>query len=97
MSASCFPQWSVRCCEIWPGRRPTILPALFHGLGDQISLTGEDRRRALNLDDQAWTAWTDFLSDGPLPAEPPLPEMLRRLGETAYALSMVAEERGVTA
>jgi len=71
--------------------------ALFHGLGDQISLTGEDRRRALNLDDQAWTAWTDFLSDGPLPAEPPLPEMLRRLGETAYALSMVAEERGVTA
>jgi hypothetical protein len=68
--------------------------ALFHGLGDQISLTGEDRRRALNLDDQTWTA---FLSDGPLPAEPPLPEMLRRLGETAYALSMVAEERGATA
>jgi hypothetical protein len=69
--------------------------AVFHGLGDQIRLTEDDRRRVLNLDDQAWTAWSDFLADGPLPAEPPLPEMLRRLGETAFTLSMLAERRAV--
>ena len=71
--------------------------AMFQAVGDQIKLTTDDRRQALDLDNAAWTAWTDFLSDGPLPAEPPLPEMLRRLGETAYALSMVAEGRGATA
>lgn len=61
--------------------------AMFHGLGDQISLTGDDRRQALGLDERAWAAWADFLSDGSLPAEPPLPEMLRRLGETTFQLS----------
>jgi hypothetical protein len=65
--------------------------AMFHALGDHASLTEDDRRRALELDDRTWTAWTDFLSNGPLPAEPPLPEMLRRLGETAFHLSMVTE------
>jgi hypothetical protein len=64
--------------------------AMFHGLGDEMSLTADDRRRALGLDESVWTAWTDFLSDGPVPAEPPLPEMLRRLGETAFRLSAVA-------
>jgi hypothetical protein len=71
--------------------------AMFHGLGDQISLTGEDRRRALDLDEHAWAAWTDFLSEGPLPAEPPLPEMLRRLGETAFQLSDRIESSGTPA
>jgi hypothetical protein len=66
---------------------------LFHALGDQISLTQDDRRRALNLDDRAWSAWTDFLADGPLPAEPALSEMLRRLGETAFNLSVMAQQR----
>ncbi|MEA2739012.1 MAG: hypothetical protein QOH05_2319 [Acetobacteraceae bacterium] len=70
---------------------------MFHTLGDQISLTEDDRRRALNLDDRAWSAWTDFLSDGPLPAEPPLPEMLRRLGETAFNLSVVTDGRSLLA
>lgn len=65
--------------------------AVFHALGDQVRLTLDDRRRALDLDDRTWEAWTDFLSDGPLPAEPPLPEMLLRLGETAFNLSMMAE------
>ena len=64
---------------------------MFHALGDQISLTQDDRRRALNLDDLTWMAWMDFLSDGPLPVEPTLPEMLRRVSETAFNMSMVAE------
>jgi hypothetical protein len=65
--------------------------AMFQALGDEISLSEEDRRRALDLDDRTWMAWSDFLSDGPLPGEPPLPEMLRRLGETGFNLSVVAE------
>jgi hypothetical protein len=67
--------------------------AMFHALGDQINLTADDRRRALDLDDRCWVAWTDFLSDGPLPAEPAAPEMLRRLGETAFNIAVVAQGR----
>ena len=67
--------------------------AVFHGLGERVCLTEDDRRRVLDLDDQTWRAWSDFLADGPLPAKPPLPEMLRRLGETAFALSLLAEHR----
>lgn len=63
--------------------------AMFHALSDQIRLSHADRRRSLNLDDHAWLAWTDFLSNGPLPAQPQPPEMLRRLGEIAFNLSMV--------
>lgn len=65
--------------------------AMFHEVGDAASLTGDGRRRALNLDDRTWREWTDFLTDGPLPAQPPLPEMLRRLGETAFSMSLMAE------
>jgi hypothetical protein len=65
--------------------------AMFHALGDQISLSQDDRRRALDLDDRTWMAWASFLADGPLPAEPPSPEMLRRLGKAAFNLSIVAE------
>jgi hypothetical protein len=67
--------------------------AMFHSLGDRISLTQDDRRRALNLDDRTWMAWTDFSADGPLPAEPPVPEMLRRLGKTAFHMTVVVEGR----
>jgi hypothetical protein len=69
---------------------------MFHALGDQIRLTQDDRRRALDLDDRTWLAWSDFLADdGSLPVEPPLPEMLRRLGETAFNLSAMLDQRPV--
>ncbi len=71
--------------------------AMFHAAGDRISLTEDDRRHALGMDERTWRAWTDFLSDGALPAEPPLPEMLRHLGEMAFNLSVMAEGRGVEA
>ncbi len=59
-----------------------------------ISLTEDDRRRALNLSDRDWQAWTDFVTaDGPMPTRPPLPDMLMRLGETAFHLSLLAERR----
>lgn len=67
--------------------------AIFHALGEQIALTPDDRRRALNLDDQTWAAWQAFQEDGPLPGEPPLSDMLRRLSEAAFNLAVVAECR----
>jgi hypothetical protein len=66
--------------------------AMFHALGDQIQLSEEDRRRALNLDDRTWRAWVNFLADGPLPAEPAAQEMLRRLGKAAFDLMITAEQ-----
>jgi hypothetical protein len=62
--------------------------SMFHGLGDQLNLPDDDRRRALDLDDRTWKAWTDFMADGPLPTQPDLPEMLRRISRTAYNLSV---------
>jgi hypothetical protein len=67
--------------------------AMFHALSDAIALSADDRRRVLDLDDRTWAAWAAFLSDGPLPAEPALPEMLLRLGKAAFCLSVVAEGR----
>jgi hypothetical protein len=67
--------------------------AVFHTSCDQIGLRDDDRRLALGLDGRTWTAWRDFLDDGPLPAEPPLPEMLRRLGATTFTVSVAAEQR----
>jgi hypothetical protein len=68
--------------------------AMFHALSDEIRLSEDDRRRALDLDDGTWAEWQAFLADGGLPAEPAVPEMLRRLGETVFHLSVVAEARG---
>lgn len=68
--------------------------ALVHAIADEIGLSTDDRQRALKLDDRVWNAWNDFMTDGPLPGEPPLPDMLRRLGETAFNLSTVAALRG---
>jgi hypothetical protein len=64
---------------------------LFHDLSDRISLTPDDRRRALDLTDGDWRAWLDFLAEGPMPEQPPLPEMLWRLGRVAFNLMLVAE------
>jgi hypothetical protein len=66
---------------------------LFHDLSDRISLPADERRRALDLSDGDWRAWDDFLTDGPLPSWPPLPDMLRRLGHVAFNLSFVTEAR----
>jgi hypothetical protein len=62
---------------------------LFHHLGDRINLTPDDRRRALNLTERDWRAWQAFLSNGPIPAQPPLPEMLQRLGHVAFNLALM--------
>jgi hypothetical protein len=70
---------------------------MVQALGDDISLTTDDHRRALGLNERQWSAWIDFLVDGPLPAEPPLPDMLLRLGSVAFNLSMIGDGSGAAA
>jgi len=68
---------------------------MFSEIGEQMELTADDQRRVLLLSDREWSAWSDFRhDDGPLPAQPQLPVMLRRLGSASHRLSMVAERRG---
>ncbi len=77
----------------WHGT-DTVLRAelkMARALGEQLNMTGDNWCRALHLTDRQWLAWTDFLAEGPLPAQPSAPEMLRRLGEVAFNLSQRAE------
>ena len=64
--------------------------SLVQALGDAINLPEDDRRRILNLTRHEWLTWTNFLTDGPQPAEPALSDMLRRLGAFAFSLSLLA-------
>ena len=66
---------------------------MYRALGDAIRVGEDGCRRALLLDRRAWDDWTDFLNEGPLPAEPPLPEMLQRLGCASHRLAVLAEQQ----
>jgi hypothetical protein len=70
---------------------------LYAGLGDQMQIDAEERRRVLLLDQRQWSDWEDFLRDGPLPTEPSLPVMLRRLGSASHHLALRAELQDATA
>lgn len=65
--------------------------AMMREIGDMIHLTEDDPRRILHLDDAAWAEWNDFRQGGPLPAYPPLPEMLLRVAKVAYDMCLIAE------
>ena len=64
---------------------------LFSEIGQQIQLSDNDRRRVLLLSEQEWAQWSDFCQDGPLPAQPQLPVMLRRLGSASHRLATLAD------
>jgi hypothetical protein len=68
---------------------------VFSQIGEQMQLSEEARRSALLLSEQEWSDWADFLQDGPLPAQPQLPEMLLRLGNASYRLAVMAEQQGM--
>jgi hypothetical protein len=70
---------------------------VFSQLGEQMQLSDGDRRQALLLSEQEWSDWSEFLQDGPLPTQPQLPVMLRRLGSASYRLAVIAESRGIAA
>ncbi len=71
--------------------------AVFHEASAAAYLTEAECREVLRLNEQEWAAWSDFLRDGPLPAQPVLPEMLRRLGTVSYRLAAQAEDLGMAA
>lgn len=70
---------------------------VFSEIGEQMQLSEDDRRRVLLLSEQEWSDWADFLQDGPLPAQPQLPVMLRRLGSASHRLAAMGERQGIAA
>ena len=70
---------------------------VFSQIGDHLRLSEDDQRRVLLLSDEQWSDWSDFRQDGPLPAEPQLPVMLRRLGSASHRLAVLADRRAATA
>jgi hypothetical protein len=70
---------------------------VFSQIGDHLQLSEDDQRRVLLLSDEQWSDWSDFCQDGPLPAEPQLPVMLRRLGSASHRLAVLADRRAATA
>lgn len=70
---------------------------VFSQLGDEMRLSTDEKRRALLLSDQEWSSWSDFCQEGPLPAAPQLPVMLRRLGSASHRLAVIAEHNGARA
>lgn len=67
---------------------------IFSELGEQMQLSDDEQRRVLLLSEQEWSAWSDFRQDGPLPAQPQLPVMLRRLGSASHRLAVMADRIG---
>jgi hypothetical protein len=68
---------------------------VFSKIGDEMQLSDDDQRRVLLLSDKQWADWAGFLQDGPLPAEPQLPVMLRRLGNASHRLAVLADRRAI--
>ena len=66
---------------------------VFSQLGEQMALSADDQRRVLLLSEEEWANWSDFVLDGPLPAEPRLPVMLIRLGHASHQLAVLADRQ----
>ena len=62
-------------------------------LGAQLALGEERRRRILLIGQQEWPQWLRFMRNGPLPAQPAVPVMLRRLAAATFRLAALAERQ----
>lgn len=67
--------------------------SVFAASCEESGMRDTDRRLALGLDTQDWAAWQDFLADGPLPADPKLPDMLQRLAVATFRVAVTAAPR----
>jgi len=65
----------------------------LHIVGTQINLDEERQRRLLLIPEADWRDWSKFLRNGPLPARPDVPVMLRRLGAATYRLATLADRQ----
>ena len=70
---------------------------IYADLSEELGIGEDERRRVLLLSQREWADWEDFLGVGPLPAEPPLPVMLQRLGRASHHLALLAERQGLQA
>ena len=64
---------------------------MFDCIGNEITVADEDRRKILLLSAHEWSAWSRMRNGGPVPTEPELPLMLRRLSAATHRLARVAE------
>ena len=64
---------------------------LFDRQSSAITISDADRRRLLLLSEQEWSAWERIRHGGPVPLQPQLPVMLRRLGAASHRLARLAE------
>ena len=84
-----------------PSQHPpaaALLRDQFYALdsvGVQLSLDQDRRRRILLIGRQDWLQWLRFLHDGPLPAQPAVPVMLRRLAAATFRLAALVERQAV--
>jgi hypothetical protein len=62
-------------------------------VSETIGFTDDRQRRALRMTAERWAEWSAFLLDGPLPAWPKLPMMLRMLGVTTHKFAVLAEQQ----
>lgn len=65
----------------------------LHLVGMQVKLDEERQRRLLLVSESDWPEWSRFLRDGPLPAQPEAPVMLRRLGAATYRVATLADRQ----
>lgn len=68
---------------------------VLDSVGVPLALNEERRRRILLIDRQAWPQWLRFLRNGPLPAQPEVSVMLRRLATATFRLATLAERHAV--
>jgi hypothetical protein len=59
---------------------------LLLGLAEQAGVDEATLRQDLRLSDRDWQEWLGVLHDAPLPAQPSLPKLLRRLGRLTSRL-----------
>lgn len=69
---------------------------VFDLIANETALTDEDRQRMLLLSARQWLAWSRLRNGGPVPQEPVLPVMLRRLAAATYCVAVAAERVGET-
>lgn len=69
---------------------------LYRSVGEDMGVSDTGCRRELRLSEQEWAAWSAFAAEGELPAEPPLPVMLRRLGRATWKLANLSKRQRAT-
>jgi hypothetical protein len=63
----------------------------FLSMAERIGMDGDRQRQSLGLSHDDWQSWLGILEDAPLPSNPALPLVLRRLGHVSSWLDRAAQ------